>query len=101
MILINSEVAATIGVDRLLDHFKRDFRVQRMTRIAIIDGGREILNTQPPISQTHPPTLKICFRRKAGLLSITSRTSAVFWWNSRTTGSIRFCHGCNRARKPR
>lgn len=53
MILINSEVAATIGVDRLLDHFKRDFRVQRMTRIAIIDGeAREILNTQPPISQT-------------------------------------------------
>ena len=53
MILINAEVAATIGVDRLLDYFKRDFRVQRMTRIAIIDGeAREILNTKPLISQT-------------------------------------------------
>ncbi|NLC53132.1 MAG: Ger(x)C family spore germination protein [Firmicutes bacterium] len=53
LFLINAEVAATIGVDQLLDHFKRDFRVQRMTRIAIIDGeAREILNTQPPISQT-------------------------------------------------
>lgn len=53
LFLINAEVAATIGVDRLLDHFKRDFRVQRMTRIAIIDGeAKEILNRQPPISQT-------------------------------------------------
>ncbi len=53
LILINKEVAATIGVDRLLDYFKRDFRVQRMTKIAIIDGeAREILNLQPPISQT-------------------------------------------------
>jgi spore germination protein KC len=53
LILINVEVAKTIGVDRLLDYFKRDFRVQRMTKIAIIDGvAREILNLQPPISQT-------------------------------------------------
>lgn len=53
LILINAEVAKTIGVDRLLDYFKRDFRVQRMAKIAIIDGvAREILNLQPPISQT-------------------------------------------------
>ncbi|NLM38054.1 MAG: Ger(x)C family spore germination protein [Firmicutes bacterium] len=53
LFLINAELAATIGVDQLMDHFKRDFRVQRMARIAIIDGeARAILNTQPPISQT-------------------------------------------------
>ena len=53
LILINVEVAKTIGVDQLLDYFKRDFRVQRMTRIAIIDGeAREILDLEPPISQT-------------------------------------------------
>lgn len=53
LILINAEVAKTIGVDRLLDYFKRDFRVQRMAKIAIIDGeAREVLNLQPPISQT-------------------------------------------------
>ena len=53
LILINAEVAKNIGVDRLLDYFKRDFRIQRRTRIAVIDGeAREILNLQPPISQT-------------------------------------------------
>lgn len=53
LILINKDLAETMGIDRLLDYFKRDFRVQRMTRIAIIDGeAREILNLQPPISQT-------------------------------------------------
>lgn len=53
LILFNVEVAKAIGVDRLLDYFKRDFRVQRIARIAVIDGeAREILKLEPPISQT-------------------------------------------------
>jgi hypothetical protein len=87
LILINKDLAETMGIDRLLDYFKRDFRVQRMTRIAIIDvEAREILNLQPP-------TLRICFRRRVEARSITSPILAVFWWNSRMTGSSRSCPG--------
>ena len=53
LIIFNVEVAKAIGVDRLLDYFKRDFRVQRRARIAVIDGeARDILAIEPPISQT-------------------------------------------------
>ncbi len=53
LILFNVEVAKAIGVDRLLDYFKRDYRVQRRARIAVIDGeARGILEIKPPISQT-------------------------------------------------
>lgn len=68
LFLINAEVAATIGVDQLLDHFKRDFRVQRMTRIAIIDGeAREILTMQPPISQTPSAYLENLLSPQSGV----------------------------------
>ncbi len=53
LILISEEVVKVFGLDELLDYFKRDFRIQRMTRIAIVEGkAKEVLNIQPPIGQT-------------------------------------------------
>lgn len=53
LILVNEKVARIFGLERVLDYFKRNFRIQRMARVAIVEGeAREVLNIQPPIGQT-------------------------------------------------
>ena len=53
LILVNEEVASVFGLERVLDYFKRNFRIPRIARVAIVEGeAREILNIQPPIGQT-------------------------------------------------
>jgi len=53
LILISKEVAETFGINHVIDYFLRDFSVQRMARLAVVDGkAREILELQPPMGQT-------------------------------------------------
>lgn len=72
LILIGEEVAREYGVDRILDYFIRNFQIQRVARVAIVEGkAREILEQMPPIGQ-EPTTFLL------NLLSGTGRTSQVY-----------------------
>lgn len=72
LILIGEDVAREYGVDRILDYFIRDFQVQRVTRVAVVEGeAREILEQLPPIGQ-EPTTFLL------NLLSGTGGTSQVY-----------------------
>jgi|GEM_PF-1545198 len=52
LVLIGEEVAREYGVDPILDYFKRDFQIQRIARVAVVEGkAREILELMPPIGQ--------------------------------------------------
>lgn len=52
LILISEEVAREHGVDQILDYFKRNFQIQRIARIAVVEGkAREILEQMPPVGQ--------------------------------------------------
>lgn len=53
LILISEKVATTFGLEQIIDYFKRDFTIQRMARIAVVQGeAREILELEPPMGQT-------------------------------------------------
>ncbi|NLW56464.1 MAG: Ger(x)C family spore germination protein [Firmicutes bacterium] len=53
LILISEEVATAFGVNQVIDYFLRDFSIQRMTRLAVVDGkARDILELEPPMGQT-------------------------------------------------
>ncbi|NLZ44254.1 MAG: Ger(x)C family spore germination protein [Clostridia bacterium] len=72
MILIGEEVAREYGIERILDYFIRDFQIQRVARVAVVEGkAREILEQMPPIGQ-EPTTFLL------NLLSGTGRTSQVY-----------------------
>ena len=72
LILIGEKVAREYGVDRILDYFQRNFQIQRVARVAIVEGkAREILEHMPPIGQE--PTTALL-----NLLSGTGGTSQVY-----------------------
>lgn len=52
LILISDEVARENSVDQILDYFKRNFQIQRIARVAVVEGkAREILEQMPPVGQ--------------------------------------------------
>lgn len=72
LLLIGEDLAREMGVERVLDYFKREFQVQRMTRVAVVEGeAREILSIEPPIGQT-PSTYVL------NLISPTSGSSLIY-----------------------
>lgn len=72
MILIGEAVAREYGIERILDYFIRDFQIQRVARVTVVEGkAREILEQMPPIGQ-EPTTFLL------NLLSGTGRTSQVY-----------------------
>lgn len=72
LILIGEEVARKYGVDRILDYFQRNFEIQRVARVAVVEGNaREILEQMPPVGQ-EPTTFLL------NLLSGAGGTSQVY-----------------------
>lgn len=53
LILIGEELAREIGVERIFDFFKREFKIQRVAKAAIVEGeAHEILTLKPPMGQS-------------------------------------------------
>ena len=72
LILIGEGVAREYGIERVLDYFIRNFQIQRVARVAVVEGkAREILEQMPPIGQ-EPTTFLL------NLLSGAGGTSLVY-----------------------
>jgi len=53
LIMIGEELAKKVGIERVVDFFNRRFQIQRMTRLAIVEGeAKEVLSMEPPIGQS-------------------------------------------------
>ena len=52
ILLFSEKLAREVGIEEVIDFFKRDFRVQRITQLAVVQGeASEILELQPPLEQ--------------------------------------------------
>lgn len=67
MILFSDKLARTQGIEEILDFFKRDFRVQRVTQLAVVQGkAGELLELQPPLEQSASAFIYNVLSERAG-----------------------------------
>lgn len=53
ILLFGEELARTQGIEVVLDYFKRDFRMQRVAQLAVVQGNAgEMLDIEPPLEQS-------------------------------------------------
>lgn len=53
LLLIGEKLGRRVGIEDVIDYFKRDFRVQRIAQLAIVRGDpKKVLQAQPPLEES-------------------------------------------------
>lgn len=53
LIMIGEDLAKEVGIERVVDFANRQFQIQRMSRLAVVQGrAKEVLSMDPPIGQS-------------------------------------------------
>lgn len=72
LIMIGEDLAKEVGVERVVDFANRRFQIQRMARLAVVEGdAREVLSMEPPIGQSTAAYI-------LNLISPTSGSSLIY-----------------------